>query len=250
VGKPIASFVREIDLDPAVVDLVHSCFVAGEVCEVALPFRAPDGRELRIALRVEPLRDSSGEVSDFIAIASDASNPVESTSPVRACVDLGKAARALCHEIRPKLGARSQLEVEVELDLPLAVGDEDQLWDLAQQLGSRVLADLRDDWGTITVGAGLLGCEPGPLYRSDALSCLPGGRYAYLEVHDTGPELAPHLHRRSQELFKGGPDDMDLERADRLLRAHGGRVFAESAPWCGTSVLLVLPLALGHTTVE
>jgi len=97
----------------------------------------------------------------------------------------------------------------------------------------------------VTVGAGVLGRGTGPLYAEDPEAALAPGRYAYLEIHDSGPELGPMRGASEGYLFyaTAGEPALGLDAADRLLRDCGGAVLARSAPWHGTSVLLVVPIA-------
>ena len=73
ISKPVLSFLRNVDVGPGIVDFVADCFRQGKICEVEVPLTTPKGEFLWIQLRVEPLRDAGGEVSDFIAIATDIS---------------------------------------------------------------------------------------------------------------------------------------------------------------------------------
>lgn len=71
VDKPISHLLDRIGIEPSVLDFVQTHFLSGRRCAVELPIEAEDGRHLRIHLEVDAYRDDSGEVTDFVACATD-----------------------------------------------------------------------------------------------------------------------------------------------------------------------------------
>jgi PAS domain S-box-containing protein len=71
VSKPISRLLDEIGIERDVVDYISSSFLAGRRSSVELPVCAPDGRQLWIHLEVDPCRDAEGEITDFVAVATD-----------------------------------------------------------------------------------------------------------------------------------------------------------------------------------
>ncbi|MBW2233632.1 MAG: PAS domain S-box protein [Deltaproteobacteria bacterium] len=71
VSKPISRLLAEIGIERDVLDFFQSHYLAGRRASVELPLETPDGRSLWIHLEVEPYRDETGEVTDFIAAATD-----------------------------------------------------------------------------------------------------------------------------------------------------------------------------------
>lgn len=71
IAKPIGWLLDTADIDPTVVDFVQRHFLSGRRCEVEFPVTTPDGRALWIHLDVEPFKDALGEISDFVAVATD-----------------------------------------------------------------------------------------------------------------------------------------------------------------------------------
>lgn len=80
---------------------------------------------------------------------------------------------------------------------------------------------------------------------------------AVLEVRDTGigipPEDLPHIfgrfyradHARGSDTGGAG---LGLAIAHRIARQHGGEFAVESAPECGSTFLVSIPLAKGAAT--
>ena len=71
VHKPVTHFLDQADIDRSVLDFVQAHFVAGKRCVVELPFEAAEGGPRWIHLEVDPYRDAMGEVSEFVAVATD-----------------------------------------------------------------------------------------------------------------------------------------------------------------------------------
>lgn len=71
VDKPVTRLLNEIGVDHNVLDFVQSRYLAGLRSVVELPIETPEGRSLWIHLEVEPYRDQSGDVSDFVAVVRD-----------------------------------------------------------------------------------------------------------------------------------------------------------------------------------
>lgn len=71
ISKPIGWLLDAADIEPAVVDFVQRHFLAGKRCEIEFPVDTPDGRSIWLHLDVEPFADTLGEISDFVAMATD-----------------------------------------------------------------------------------------------------------------------------------------------------------------------------------
>jgi hypothetical protein len=75
-----------------------------------------------------------------------------------------------------------------------------------------------------------------------------GGR-ARIVIHDAGPGIAPEHLQRIFDVFQRGPSGgaqglgLGLFIAERIARAHGGSICADSPRGQGTSFVVELPLA-------
>lgn len=71
----------------------------------------------------------------------------------------------------------------------------------------------------------------------------------YLSVSDNGPGIAAHRREQIFDQFRQGPNSnrkglgLGLYIAKRIVEAHGGRIWAESSPRRGATVVFTLPVA-------
>jgi signal transduction histidine kinase len=129
----------------------------------------------------------------------------------------------------------------------------------------RVVSNLLENALKFTPQGGTvwLNAEP-QLWERRALEVRPEGRErrkqalgspnaVRISVADTGPGIAPEFH---QEIFgdffqvpngemKAGGMGLGLGIARRLVQAHGGKIWVESEPSCGSKFSFVLPLKHG-----
>lgn len=78
----------------------------------------------------------------------------------------------------------------------------------------------------------------------DAVPAIPGVDSVAIEVRDTGPGIPPDVLARIFEFgytTKRFGSGLGLSYADRVVRAHGGRIEVASPPGEGAAVTLVLP---------
>jgi two-component system phosphate regulon sensor histidine kinase PhoR len=86
------------------------------------------------------------------------------------------------------------------------------------------------------------------------LSASVHADHVAVQVRDTGVGIAaedlPHIFERfykADRARSGGGTGLGLSIAKHLVERHGGRIWAESAPWHGTSVTFTLPLVVVST---
>jgi PAS domain S-box-containing protein len=244
-SKPVGDFLEQIDLEPDVVDFVGSCFREKKVCEIDLPLTTPAGANIWVHLRVEPLLDTSGEVSDFLVVARDITErkQAESLAGV-AMVDLSTLALEMARLHMDVLGPMTDYDLALAEDIPSILANESLLEGLIGRLICRAAESMRRGWGALSLSTGLLGDGEGPLYRGNPFRGLPHGQYAYLEVHDTGSSPGTGAHQVVEEPFLSSrfPGySMRIATARLLLQNQGGEIRLQSSVWDGTSVVLLLP---------
>jgi PAS domain S-box-containing protein len=246
VSKPVQAFLERADVGADVVEFVAGCFRRGRTCEVEVPLWTPSRRRLWIQLRVEPLVDESGEVSDFIATATDISHRKRAESaPALELVDLSRLASDLASRHGPRLEAMIGCELELEPDLPVVLADASILTDLAERLFCRAVESIGRGWGTITIWTGVLGAGVGPIFCGDLQRSLPAGHYAFLEVHDTGGASSGTAADLTEPFLSAQHPRHAIryETAELLVRAQGGELRMQSLAATGTSVVLLFPFA-------
>jgi PAS domain S-box-containing protein len=164
ISKPVADFIERVDIEPGVVDLVAACFRENKVCEIDVPLRAPDGRQNWVHLRVEPLVDRAGDVTDFMAIASDISERKRAeTCAGLTEVDLSALAMRMAERYHDALHPMTSYDLSLDEDVPLVLADESLLEGLVGRAICRAARALGRGWGPITQWSGVLGEGDGPL---------------------------------------------------------------------------------------
>jgi PAS domain S-box-containing protein len=246
IGKPVQSFLKNVEVDAGVVDFVARCFGQGKACEVEFPLTPPDRDAVWIQLRVEPLFDSSSEASDFLAIATDLTEQKRAEQGALAEVDLSELALRVARDQQHQLGDMIEFDFDLPANLPLVVADEGMLERFVSLAVARAAESVGKGWGTITFTSGILGESNRPMFRGSLEPCLPDGHWAFLEIHDTGcfpaggswsPVLEPFL----STLF---PDRaLRFAVAQDRLRVKGGELRAESSLSAGTSLLFLFRFA-------
>jgi two-component system, cell cycle sensor histidine kinase and response regulator CckA len=141
------------------------------------------------------------------------SNPSE---PVRNRVELESWLRGLASELRPVLGSRFELALQIA-GAPAIVADPEQLYQLLMNLVLNA-RDAMPAGGTITLIA-----------RRDGAS-------VDLAVRDTGPGVPMEIRPRLYEpLFttKRNGTGLGLSVCEQIVSAHGGALSVEDAPGSG-----------------
>lgn len=250
ISKPVTGFLAGVDIEPGVVEFVAGCFRQGRACELELPL-TPPGRELLwIHLRVEPLFDGRGEVSDFIASATDITERKQIEQGALSEVDLSALAARAAAAQHPLLGDTVGLDLALVRGLPLVLADEEVVEGLVERLIARGDESIGTGWGTVTVWTGVLGDGEGPIYGDDLWRGLPEGHWVFLEVHDTGgqPGGSPRSLVTEPFLTTRCPGHaMRCAEAESRLRTQGAELRLESDFVDGTSVVLLFPFATEDT---
>jgi CheY-like chemotaxis protein len=136
--------------------------------------------------------------------------------------------------------------VDVNADAGLVVeADPAQLRQIVMNLVTNASDSLGGAPGTITVSVSAETLDRGRLDRTDYGHELPPGRYARIEVADTGCGMDPDTLRRMFEPFfttKFTGRGLGLAALIGILRNHRGTVDVESSLGRGTTVRVWLPL--------
>jgi heavy metal sensor kinase len=198
--------------------------------EVALRHRgrAADAAEVLDSAAEEVARMSK-IVDDLLTLAHHDENRLELLLEP---VDLGEVAAGVAAQLRP-LAERAGVQLGVDAPAVAAVlADQTRL--------TQVVTNLVDNAVKYT--------GPGGSVRIRVWEEADG---AGLAVSDTGPGIAPeHLARVFDRFYRldaartraDGGSGLGLAICRELVEAHGGRIWAESAPGVGSTFTLALPL--------
>ena len=276
LGKPIAHFLGEADIELELVDFVGQHYLEGRACTIEFPFETFDERSIWVHLEVQPIRNEVGEIVEFVAVATDETerrtrdlaaagprvgDPAASADPAcatRADRDgradaleramIGEQARLVCERhLRSPL---PRIHFDVALDeAPLPVSCSPLLLsELIHQLVESAVEGIGEGWGTVTLLSGRTEAGRGHVSAAYPLVArspvLAGTAWHFLEIHDSGTAL----DLVASDTARNGEGHRDsrthrLAVASELARLLGGALRIDSAPGCGTQALLLLPPA-------
>jgi hypothetical protein len=114
ISKPIGWLLDAAEIEPTVVDFVQRHFRTGRRCEVELPVTTPDGRAIWVHLDVEPFKDELGEISDFVAVATDITTRREGELAFESRIAEALAESEALIDGDPGSSARARVEAEIE----------------------------------------------------------------------------------------------------------------------------------------
>lgn len=178
------------------------------------------------------IRDKAHECSQIVTELMDFARP---RTPRSAPVDL----RGLLSALRTEFAESAQLPssrlvLEMPAPLPPVRGDEAQLRIVFQELLKNAIAAIQNTPGAVTIRTRL----------------TPTGDALEVVVRDRGCGMTPSVLQRAFDPFfshraAGRSRGLGLPRAHRIVEAHSGRVWLESAVDEGTVAHVVLPIGSG-----
>lgn len=230
VAKPISHFLEQARFELELVDFVGQHFREGRSCEIEFPFETFDERTIWVHLEVQPIRNETGEISDFVAIATDATerNSREVAAPETPFGDEENAAALSTGESRDRLpniqrvstsaiaeigaepffrrkGPRTHFDVCLGHHLPSIRTNRILLEELVSLLLESAFIDIDESWGFVSLTTGRMPAErrflsavhgmPAILPAIDASAATSPETprrplFQYVEVHDTGATLS------------------------------------------------------------
>jgi signal transduction histidine kinase/CheY-like chemotaxis protein len=161
---------------------------------------------------------------------------------VRGPVDLADCVREMAALLAPTL-RRAEVRLEFEDRLPAVEGDPTQLRQVILNLLTNA-SEALDGAGRITVRIHAVNLAEGELQPAYGLDELPAGRYAVLEVADTGCGMDEATLARAFEPFftsKFTGRGLGLSAVLGVARSHGGAVSVTSEPGRGSTFRVYLP---------
>lgn len=160
---------------------------------------------------------------------------------------LGLVVEQAASALRPALaGKRLGIAVDLQGELPDVDADAERVGQVLRNLLNNAITHTPPG-GTIALRAERMTDEGRGLSASARVSS-----FILIEVRDSGPGIAPeHLPYIFERFYRGDPSraratggaGLGLTIVRQLVEAHGGRVWAESAPGQGTAFTFTLPVA-------
>lgn len=272
VSKPISHFLEHAQLELELVDFVAQHFREGQPCTLEFPFETFDERTIQVHLEVQPIRADTGEIDEFVAIATEsrsrsiespretnarprvfASEPAERAEPpnVRR-VSVSAIAELSAERFHRTKDVRTHFDVQLGKGLPSIRTHRLLLEELVGQLLASAFDEVGESWGFVSLTTGLAPLDRRFVSEVHGLTTiLPetgsrGPGVQFIEVHDTGAALSnAALEAIALGVRLADPRAQRLATAAALAPALGATFCLDSTPGCGTQALLLLPRAPG-----
>jgi two-component system cell cycle sensor histidine kinase/response regulator CckA len=161
-------------------------------------------------------------------------------------LSLNEAVTSMAQLLRASVNKGIRLEFEALDGVVAVLGDATQLRQVVLNLVTNAAEAIDPGGGTIHVRTGSTELTAASLrgaYLSGELAC---GRYAYLEVEDSGPGISEENKARLFDPFfttKFTGRGLGLAAVLGIVKAHQGAVFVESVLGRGSRFRVLLPLA-------
>lgn len=146
--------------------------------------------------------------------------------------------------IRAALPSTVEMTAEFECDCPPTLADSHQLQQVLMNLATNSAHAIGDDKGCLSLR---LRCETLRTETFVATGALGAGRYALLEVTDTGQGMDAETQAKIFDPFfttkkEGEGTGLGLSVVSAIMQGHQGGVAVRSAPGRGTTFTIYLPL--------
>jgi PAS domain S-box-containing protein len=159
-------------------------------------------------------------------------------------VDLNALVREMAHLLQTVISKRAALRFDFALELPPVEADATQLRQIVMNLLTNASDAIGNDGGVITVRTGIMHATRDLLTSSYVDDELPEGRYAFIEVEDTGCGMDEATQGRIFDPFfstKFTGRGLGLAATLGIVRGHRGTITVHSAPNAGTTFTVFLP---------
>jgi CheY-like chemotaxis protein len=161
---------------------------------------------------------------------------------VIAPVDLSALVFEVTDLIRSTAPKKISIQLELAAGLPVISADRSQIHQVLMNLILNATEAIGRNAGSVTVRTGVL--EAGSVRRRE-LGRLAPGRYAFLEVRDTGCGMDEATRARIFDPFfttKFQGRGLGLAAVSGIVRAHQGSIAVDSTPGVGSTFTLYFPV--------
>jgi two-component system cell cycle sensor histidine kinase/response regulator CckA len=159
-------------------------------------------------------------------------------------VALSELVQGIAELIRGVISKKAVLTEAFDPDTPTIEGDVTQLRQVVLNLLTNASEALGDEPGTIALSTGTVEADRSTLAEYDLAEALPAGRYAFLEIADSGSGMDAETRAKLFEPFfstKFVGRGLGLAAAQGIVRGHGGAIKVSSEPGRGTSFTVLFP---------
>jgi len=173
--------------------------------------------------------------------------------PVMAEVDFGIVAKEAIQVFTASIPRNVTLHSDLAERLPLVHGDGTQIFQVLMNLITNAAEACHTGLeGRITIRTRDETVDEVALGAGHWVLPLTPGRYATLEVVDTGEGMAPEVVKRAFEPFfttKFTGRGLGLAAVMGIIRSHGGGLWVGSEPDCGSSFKIYMPALVDSASV-
>jgi PAS domain S-box-containing protein len=152
------------------------------------------------------------------------------------------------HLFRASIARTTVLDLHLDPDLPPVEADAGQLQQVVMNLITNASEAIGGSPGTIRLSTGVADCSDADLGRSRLDEKPAPGRFAYVEVADSGCGMDAETQRRMFDPFfttKLTGRGLGMAAAQGIVRGHQGAMFLDSTPGGGTTIRVLFPLTAG-----
>jgi PAS domain S-box-containing protein len=159
---------------------------------------------------------------------------------------LSELVQGIAELIQGTISKKATLTTVFAADTPTIEGDVTQLRQVVLNLITNASEAIGDETGTIAIVTGKVEADQAYLADFEHAGELPSGRYAFLEVSDSGGGMTDETRARIFEPFfttKFTGRGLGLAAVQGIVRSHGGAIKLYSERGHGTSFKLLFPVA-------
>lgn len=168
-------------------------------------------------------------------------------------LNLTRLVEEMTHLLTTAVSRKAALRLNLAPNLPDIDADAAQIRQVLMNLITNASDALEDSTGTISVTTGFLNADRRYLQNTYLDEALPGGKYAYIEVSDTGAGMRRELVDRIFDPFyttKFTGRGLGLAAVLGILRGHRGAIKVYSEPGSGSTFKVLLPVAEQSSVAE
>jgi len=146
-----------------------------------------------------------------------------------------------------------RLDLKLDPALPPVMADAGQLQQVVMNLITNASEAIGDETGMISLSTGVREFDQATLNRSRLEEKLSAGSYVWMEVCDDGSGMDREtLHKLFEPFFttKFTGRGLGMSAVLGIIRAHKGAFLVTSSPGAGTTMLVILPIAVGQDSQQ
>ena len=159
-------------------------------------------------------------------------------------INLNDVIKEMGHLLQASISKKAVLRYNLSSETPVIDADASQIGQVVMNLIINASEALGDADGTITLTSGLVDADANTIAEMVLKENLPEGRYAYLEVSDTGCGMDKETRAKIFDPFfttKFTGRGLGLSAVIGIVHGHKGAIKVYSEPGKGTSIKILFP---------